>query len=560
MGQANHTPGAQALGAIFPHSGICFRRRAAAPGVTDRTVRSYAIRGAEDRQGEQQMKVAVIGAGAMGRGIAQVAAAGGHRVIIHDASPDALSTVRTSISEGLDATVRRGKLSPEDAAAALARVTVAAELADIAEADIVIEAIVEDLEIKQQIFASVEAIVSERAVLASNTSSLAIGAIAKEMTDRERLIGLHFFNPVPAMKLVEIVARPDSRAELIEVASDFVRSIGKTGIRVMDSPGFLVNLAGRAYVTEALAILDENVATVDQVDRIARSVLGFPLGPFELMDLTGLDVNLPVTTNIFDANFSHPLFRSTWYHRYLHEVGLLGRKTNGGFYRYGPPPGSEAQKAEHPPEGPALPIALSVDDDALRSRLAAAGVACTTSEEADLEVISPLGHDLSTACSIRGLDPRRTVGIDASFPTSDVLTVMVPPGVPAELLEGLTAQLRGAFTVEVINDSAGFIAQRLLAAVVNLGCEIAQRGVAAPEDIDTAVKLGLRYPHGPLAWADEFGPSEVVEILHGQRESTGDPRYMPSRWLSRRARAGLSTLTTDHLPAAGREIRPRSLL
>lgn len=506
------------------------------------------------------MKVAVIGAGAMGQGIAQVAAVGGHQVAIHDASTEALSAVEAGVAKGLDATVQRGKLSPADAASALDRVTITPELTDISDADLVIEAVVENLEIKQKVFASVEAIVSEKAVLASNTSSLAIGAIAKEMTDRERLIGLHFFNPVPAMKLVEIVVRPDSRAELIDVASSFVTSIGKTGIRVMDSPGFLVNLAGRAFVTEALAIIDENIATVDQVDRIARSVLGFPLGPFELMDLTGLDVNLPVTTNIFNANFSKPMLRSTWYHRYLHEVGLLGKKTNGGFYRYEPRPGGDSEKVDLAPESSGPAVAVAVDDEALAGRLAAEGVTCTRAEAADLRVISPLGYDITTACSFMGLDPRSTVGIDAAFSESDVLTVMVPPGVPAELVSSFTAQLRSAFTVEVINDSAGFIAQRLLAAVVNLGCEIAQRGVAAPEDIDTAVMLGLRYPHGPLAWSDLFGPSRVVEILNGQRESTDDPRYAPSRWLARRARAGLSTLTPDHLPASGREIRPHSSL
>jgi 3-hydroxybutyryl-CoA dehydrogenase len=506
------------------------------------------------------MKVAVIGAGAMGRGIAQVTAAGGHEVVIHDAHAEALSAVRGGIATGLEATVARGKLTAEDAQSALARVTTAAQLSGISDADLVIEAIIEDLDIKQRLFASIEDIVSTETVLASNTSSLSIGAIAKQMSDRERLIGLHFFNPVPAMRLVEIVVRPDSRPHLIELASSFVRSIGKTGIRVMDSPGFLVNLAGRAYVTEALAIVDENVATVDQVDRIARSVLGFPLGPFELMDLTGLDVNLPVTTNIFDAHFADPMLRSTWYHRYLHEVGLLGKKTSGGFYRYeqhpadaptGPAPSSES------PEGS---VSFAVHDEELAARITAAGIACSTAADAELVVISPLGTDVSTACAAAGLDPRRTVGIDAVFAEHDVLTLMVPPGVPAELVTGLSAQLRHAFTVEIINDSPGFIAQRLLAAIVNLGCQIAQRGVAAPEDIDTAVMLGLRYPRGPLGWADHLGPSTIVEILNGQRDATGDPRYSPSSWLTRRARTGLSALTADHLPALARELRPRATL
>lgn len=507
------------------------------------------------------MKVAVIGAGAMGRGIAQVTVASGHDVVVHDADTTALSTVQDSIARGLDASVSRGKLTPGDAEAALSRLRTAESLAEIADADLVIEAIIEDLEIKQSVFADIEDVVSPDCVLASNTSSLAIGAIAKGMEDSERLIGLHFFNPVPAMKLVEIVVRPESSPAFINMATQYVDSIGKTGIPVMDAPGFLVNLAGRAYVTEALAVVDENVATVDQVDRIARSVLGFPLGPFELMDLTGLDVNLPVTANIFDANFADPQLRSTWYHRYLYEAGLLGKKTRDGFYRYGDQPAAEVEASD--PSGPGAqpsdpPAAVTVHDAGLAERLKAVGIDTVAEAEADLIIVSPLGLDVSTHGAREGLDPTRTVGIDAMFSDKDILTLMVPPGVPADPVARLVRQLRMAFTVEIINDSPGFIAQRLVAAVVNLGCAIAQRGVAAPQDIDTAVRLGLRYPHGPLAWADLCGPAAIVEILNGQCAATGDTRYAPSGWLLRRARAGLSALHDDNIPARDRILRPRA--
>lgn len=505
------------------------------------------------------MKVAVIGAGAMGRGIAQVSAAGGHDIVIHDTRADALAAVKGGVAAGLEETVKRGKLGAEDAEAALSRISTAEQLADVSDADLVIEAIVENLEIKQKVFAEIESVVSSDAVLASNTSSLAIGAIAKDMSDRERLIGLHFFNPVPAMKLVEIVVRPESAPAFVDVASGFVDSIGKTGIRVMDSPGFLVNLAGRAYVTEALAVVDENVATVDQVDRVARSVLGFPLGPFELMDLTGLDVNLPVTTNIFDAHFADPMLRSTWYHRYLHEVGLLGKKTRGGFYRYEDTETGDGCRTPAPAASGST-VTVAVQDETLIEALTAAGLEMAEEAQADLIIVSPLGMDLSTYCEKNGLDSTRTVGIDSAFNNGELLTLMVPPGVGTEQFDALTAQLRTAFAVETINDSPGFIAQRLVAAVVNLGCEIAQRGFAAPRDIDTAVKLGLRYPHGPLAWADLCGPSTIVEILDGQREATGDARYTPSTWLLRRARAGLSALADDHFPARDRDLRPRTTL
>src|SRR5699024_1639370 len=231
------------------------------------------------------MKIAIIGAGAMGRGIAQVSAAGGHDVLVHDSHMESLGTLRAGIERGLEESMRRGKLSEAGAGAALSRVGVAESMAEIAGSDIVIEAVVEDLETKKQVLSTIESIVSSDAVLATNTSSLSIGAIANGMSKRDRLIGLHFFNPVAAMRLVEIVVRPETQESVVHTARSFVESLNKTGIRVMDNPGFLVNLAGRSYVTEALAIVEENVATVDQVDRIARSVLGFPLGPFELMDL-----------------------------------------------------------------------------------------------------------------------------------------------------------------------------------------------------------------------------------------------------------------------------------
>lgn len=510
------------------------------------------------------MKVAVIGAGAMGLGIAQSALTAGHQVVIHDANTSILPGVRTRVDEGLQASVKRKKLTTEDAQTALDRLTVVEALDEIENVEIVVEAVIEDLQVKQALFADVEKVVSTECILASNTSSLAIGTIARGMQDPARLIGLHFFNPVPAMRLVEIVIRQENSDALITSAQEFVESLRKTGIQVMDSPGFLVNLAGRAYVTEALTIVDENVASVDQVDRIARTVLGFPLGPFELMDLTGLDVNLPVTTNIFDANFGNPRLRSTWYHRYLHEVGLLGRKTNGGFYRYeqdvasdrSPATGDSATPPTSDPQGSIPDLAVSAQDEGLARCLQLAGIHIVENGEADITILSPLGLDVSTACTLIGADPRRTVGIDTMFGEKDTLTLMVPPGVPTNLVSALEAQLMSSFTVEVINDSPGFVAQRLVAAVVNLGCEIAQRGVASPQDIDTAVQLGLRYPHGPLALADEHGPSIVLEVLESLHRVTGDDRYAPSTWLVRRARAGLSILEDDHIPARERQRRP----
>lgn len=509
-----------------------------------------------ERSGDT-VQIAVVGAGAMGRGIAQVSAAAGHDVLIQDVVDGAAETAVELIAEGLADSVKRGKMSPVDAHAALDRVHPLMDLSAISAAEVVIEAVIEDLAVKQELFASIEPIVSRDTVLASNTSSLSIGAIAAPMQDSSRLIGLHFFNPVPAMKLVEMVLRQETAPDVLARASDYIGSIAKTGIVVQDSPGFVVNLAGRAYVTEALALVRDNIATVDQVDRIARGVLKFPLGPFELMDLTGMDVNYPVTANLWEHNFGEGRLASTWYHRYLLESGTLGRKTGAGFYRY-----TEVANNNGAPEArwgssrESKPPTIAVLDHALREILASTACSVLEVDEADLNVVAPLGLDVSTTCAELGLDPRRTVGIDTLIKNPERLTLMVPPGVDAHHVDGFRGALERAAPVEVINDSAGFIAQRLVAAVVNLGCEIAQRGIAAPADIDAAVELGLRYPRGPLSWGDELGTTRLLSVLDGVQASTWDSRYRPSAWLLRRARAGLSLLSDDYVPISARTIRP----
>lgn len=496
-------------------------------------------------------EIAVIGAGAMGRGIAQVAAVAGYEVALYDVVDGAATKAIAAISAGLDESVVRGKLAGHQAAESLARVRAVDRLVDVGGAKVIIEAVLEDLAVKRSLFTELETITSPSTVLASNTSSLSIGAIAAAMNDRDRLIGLHFFNPVPAMKLVEIVLRPGTTTLTRATAIDFVERIGKTGVVVSDSPGFLVNLAGRAYVTEALAINRDSIASIPEIDRVAREVLGFPLGPFELMDLTGIDVNYPVTANLYEQNFGDPKLRSTWEHRYLLDSGNLGRKTGSGFYKYPANQAPEDGLQAAPNESDAGDIVkiFCAGSPALEKMLLSYGVSLVEADDADLVVVDPVGMDLHSYTELHGLDPRRTVAVDTVVESPSVLTLMVAPGTDAGKVQCLIDVLERRVPTVVINDSAGFIAQRLLAAVVNLGCEIAQRGVAAPEAIDRAVRLGLRYPMGPLEWADEVGSKTIVEILEGILASTGDARYRTSRWLARRASAGISCLTEDFVPA-----------
>ena len=267
----------------------------------------------------------IVGAGAMGSGIAQVAAQGGVTVRLFDAKDGAAATSLDRIAARLTKRVDEGKADREETDAAIARLSVAARLEDLAGCDTVIEAIVEQLETKRDVFSRLEAITGPETILASNTSSLPIGAIAAGLDHPARVAGLHFFNPVPVMKLVEVIRAPDTSDAVIEELTALGKRLGRTPVAVQDTPGFLVNFGGRAFATEGLAILQENVATPAQIDAVMRDCCGFRMGPFELMDLTGMDVNFPVTEFVHDAMFGDPRMRSTALHRYMVETGRLGR-------------------------------------------------------------------------------------------------------------------------------------------------------------------------------------------------------------------------------------------
>lgn len=497
------------------------------------------------------MRVGVVGAGVMGRGIAAASAVAGHEVLLYDVIPGAAQTALDGIEQSLARRALKGRITESEVVLARGRLRAAGALTELSLCRIVVEAVIESLEAKQQVFAALEDNVSTDAILATNTSSLSVAAIARGTAHPERFLGMHFFNPVSAMDLVEIVPGPATGPEVLAGAQAFIRGLGKTDVVVRDSPGFLVNLAGRALATEALHIVQDGAASFRQVDTVARRNLGFPLGPFELMDLTGMDVNYPVTANLFEHNFADDRLRSTWYHRWLFEAGMLGRKTGQGYYAYPertPEPSAQDVLAPSGNDVPAVTVAGGFAA-LLKDWLTERGVPVTdVVADAALCVVAAEGLDASRTAAALGVDPRRTVALDLWDPDAPVTVLMVPPGVPTETVGALAAHLRRRQDVEVIADTPGFIGQRLLAAVINLACDIAQRRIASPADIDTAVTLGLGYPYGPLAWADQVGPERIVRILDGMFEATRDPRYRCSPWLRRRAAAGLSCLEPDYEP------------
>ena len=492
--------------------------------------------------------VAVIGAGAMGRGIAQVSIQGGMRVLLFDAMPGAAAKGADAIKAQLDSLVAKGRLAAADAEAAKARLAVVDALEALAPADLAVEAIIENLAVKQELFGKLEAILRPDALLASNTSSLRIASIARGCQHRGRIAGLHFFNPVPLMKLVEVIRAPATSDAAIAALVKVGERMGRVPVVVQDSPGFLVNLGGRAYTQEALRIVSEGVATPAQVDAVMRDVWGFRMGPFELMDLTGIDVNFPVSQIIHEGYFYDRRLATAPLHQAMAESGQLGRKSGQGFFRYG-----EGGKAEVPSadavsdSAPITKVALAEDDSALAELLRGLGFEVSGFDDGQSPILcAPLGEDISSYAARRGFDHRRLFGLDLTGRIDQRLTLMQAPGAVRALRDGLVAQfIMAGRKVCTIFDSPGFIAQRIAAMVANLGCEMAQIRVASPADIDKGMMLGLNYPMGPLALADRIGPAAVLEILSQLQSITGDDRYRPSLWLRRRALLGLSALTED---------------
>jgi 3-hydroxybutyryl-CoA dehydrogenase len=277
--------------------------------------------------------VAVIGSGTMGRGIAQAAALAGHWVVLYDLTEElvahGLRTIRHSIEEG----VRRGKTTAEAAAQATAALTATTDLIEAARADLVIEAVPEELELKRKVFGRLDAAAPPHTILASNTSSLSISAIAAATHHPARVIGLHFFNPAHLMPLVEIIRGDRTSEETVAAGHDFVVGLGKAPVLCLDSPGFIVNRVARPFYGEAFRLLGERTADHETIDRLIRS-LGFRMGPFELLDLIGLDVNLAVTQSVYDAFFQDPKYRPHPIQQRMVASGRLGRKSGRGFYTY----------------------------------------------------------------------------------------------------------------------------------------------------------------------------------------------------------------------------------
>ncbi|MDN3441789.1 3-hydroxyacyl-CoA dehydrogenase [Psychrobacter sp. APC 3279] len=511
--------------------------------------------------------IAIIGTGIMGMGIAQIAAQAGIQVLLYDAKSGAAEQGRQSLQSTLEKLTAKGKFTDEQLQDILSNLTVLQELSQIATAEIVVEAIIENLDIKKQLFAQLEGVVTADTILATNTSSLSVTAIAADCNYPERVAGFHFFNPVPLMKIVEVIPGLSTQQSVVDVLSDLAKRMGHLGVVAKDTPGFIVNHGGRAYGTEALKILGEGVTTFENIDRILREGAGFRMGPFELLDLTGIDVSHPVMESIYNQFYHEARYRPHPLTRQMLVGKKLGRKVGAGFYHYENGQKLSAATAQDQSFKALISDAvitsvwvgadLAEDKNQLVDYLKSQGITIDDNDKPNpdsLVLLAPYGEDTTNAAIRYQVDPKQAVAIDMLTGLAKYRTLM-PSLVTQETFiaqaytlfgkglddrEATTQPIVGA---TLIAESIGFVAQRVVAMVINLGCDIAMQGIASPEDIDNAVKLGLGYPYGPISWGDHLGASRVLLILERIYGLTGDPRYRPSPWLQRRAKLDISLFT-----------------
>ncbi|MEZ5706236.1 MAG: 3-hydroxyacyl-CoA dehydrogenase [Burkholderiaceae bacterium] len=493
--------------------------------------------------------VGVIGAGAMGRGIAQMAAQAGSTVLLFDNQPDAAHAAIASITQVWDRLAAKGKLTPEQKDRQIARLSVAKELTGLSGCQLVIEAIVERIDVKQALFGQIESLVSPSTVLATNTSSLSVTAIAAKLQRPAQLAGFHFFNPVPLMRVVEVVAGLKTSPTVCEQLAVFAREFGHTPVSAQDTPGFIVNHAGRGYGTEALKLVGERVADFATTDRILKDQMGFKLGPFELMDLTALDVSHPVMESIYHQYFEEPRYRPSVITAQRLAGGVVGKKVGDGFYAYQdgvaqvPAEPDVPVVEELPPVWVSPKAARRAELYQLLKDLGARIETAAAPSSAALILVAPLGMDVTTLAAVERLDASRTMGIDMML--EDAATrrrvLATNPATRADMRDAAHALFaKDGKAVSVVRDSGGFVTQRVVATIVNIAADMCQQGVCTPKDLDLAVTLGLGYPMGPLAMGDRIGPTNVLEILFNMQTVYGDPRYRPSPWLRRRGALGLS--------------------
>ncbi|MEW5654659.1 3-hydroxyacyl-CoA dehydrogenase [Streptomyces cinereoruber] len=485
--------------------------------------------------------VAVVGTGTMGQGIAQVALVAGHPVRLYDSAPGRAGEAVAALTARLDRLVEKGRLDAGAREAAVGRLHAAGELAELADAALVIEAIVEDLTVKRRLFADLEEVVAGDAVLATNTSSLSVTAIAGGLRLPGRFVGLHFFNPAPLLPLVEVVSGFATDPDVATRAYETVKGWGKTPVRCADTPGFIVNRVARPFYAEALRVYEEGGADPATIDAALRESGGFRMGPFELTDLIGQDVNEAVTRSVWDSFHQDPKFTPSLAQRRLVESGRLGRKTGHGWFPY-------AEGAERP-EPHTAPPAKAPERITVRGDLEPAEPLVGLFEEAGIKVRRkagdgyiqlPGGAQLSLADGETSFEypDEEIIYFDLALDYARASRIVLSTGEhtsPESLAEAVGLFQALGKQVSVIGDVPGMIVARTVAMLADLAADAVDRGVATAEDVDTAMRLGVNYPLGPLEWAGKVGHARVRGLLLSLHERYPTGRYAPCLGTVRRS-------------------------
>ena len=459
-------------------------------------------------------RVGVAGAGSMGAGIAQLACLGGYETFLHDPATDALEAgadrLRGAIAKGAD----RGRWTSEEAEAASARLQPAVELEDLGGCDLVIEAAPESLEVKRDLFGRLAEICAPESILATNTSSLSVTAIAAGVERPGRVVGMHFFNPPPLMRLVEVVAGEESEDGALEATGEVARRMGRTPVRAADAIGFIANRCARPYSLEGLRLLGERVADHETIDRICRRGGGFRMGPFELTDLVGIDVNFEVAKSFWDQSFHEPRWQPHPIQTRMVAAGRLGRKSGRGYYDYSGEP-----HREEDPEPPSAQRELTEEGDVVTGE----GFRALRLERGSLAALAP-HQDAVGFVALPSLSEATLVELARQQETAD------PTAAAAEQHFASLGK-----HVEWVADAPGLVLGRIVSQLVNEAYFTLAAGIATAEDIDTAMRLGFNYPRGPFEWCEAIGAGRVLAVLDALHRERGEERYRAAPELRRAA-------------------------